>query len=221
MAHLFRSLILLLVLQLVHSCIRQADQTSNWLPADSLLMTRWGKDIDANNILPEYPRPQMAREEWQNLNGLWDYAILPKEDQRLEKTDGKILVPFPLESSLSGVRKDISEKERLWYKRTFKVPEDWQNKRILLNFGAVDWRATVWVNGKKLGVHEGGYDAFSFDITDALIESNDQEVVVAVWDPTEDGHQARGKQIRDPHGFWYTAVTGIWQTVWLEPVEKD
>jgi len=189
-----------------------------WQPAPGPLMTRWAKDVSPKNAHPEYPRPQMVRQQWQNLSGLWDYAITEKDAPQPTAWDGQILVPFPVESALSGVMKRVSEQERLWYRRTFKVPGSWKGKRVLLHFGAVDWEASVWVNGREIGTHRGGYDAFSFDITDALKASGDQELVVAVWDPTDAGYQPRGKQVRKPGGIWYTPTSGIWQTVWLEPV---
>jgi hypothetical protein len=193
-----------------------------WKPADGPLMTKWAKEVSPENALPEYPRPQMVRRDWLNLNGLWDYAILAKDAPQPESFDGQILVPFPIESALSGVMKPVGPDNRLWYRRTFEIPkgERWnaEGRRILLNFGAVDWDATVWVNGTEVGNHKGGYDPFTFDITDALKESGPQVVVLSVWDPTDAGTQPRGKQIRNPHGIWYTAVTGIWQTVWVEPV---
>lgn len=191
---------------------------AGWQPAQGRLMTRWAKDVRPDKVLPDYPRPQLVRDRWQNLNGLWDYAITPREASRPAQWDGQILVPFPIESALSGVMKRVNENQRLWYRRTFRVPAAWKGQRLMLNFGAVDWEATVYVNGKELGSHRGGYDAFSFDITDALNPSGDQEVVVAVWDPTDAGYQPRGKQVRNPHGIWYTPCSGIWQTVWLEPV---
>ncbi len=196
--------------------------TAQWQPADGPLMTRWAKDVAPDRVHAEYPRPQLVRPEWLNLNGLWDYAIRPKDEGRPETWDGHILVPFPVESALSGVMKPVGEDNRLWYRRTFRVPagEPWQGKNVHLHFGAVDWEATVWVNGRELGTHRGGYDPFSFDITAALKPGAEQEVVVAVWDPTDAGHQPRGKQVRKPHGIWYTSVTGIWQTVWLEPVPE-
>jgi beta-galactosidase/beta-glucuronidase len=170
----------------------------------------------------------MVRQQWLNLNGLWDYAIVDRAATQPAQWDGHILVPFPVESALSGVMKPVNEKQRLWYRRVFTVPADWNIKseysnlksvkRVLLHFGAVDWETTVWVNSKELGAHRGGYDAFSFDITDALKPSGQQEIIVAVWDPTDRGPQARGKQVLKPGGIMYTATTGIWQTPWLEPV---
>ena len=190
-----------------------------WRPAAGPLMTRWAKEVSPVNALPEYPRPQMVREEWKNLNGLWDYAVTGRNDAPPQTYDGKILVPYPIESALSGVMKRLDENSRLWYRRTFEVPSVWSGKRLLLHFGGVDWEATVFVNGKKVGEHRGGYDAFSLDITDALKAEGPQELVVAVWDPTEGG-QPRGKQVRKPGGIWYTPTSGIWQTVWVEPVPE-
>ncbi len=189
----------------------------DWQPAKGPLMTRWAKDVTPDRVHPEYPRPQMVRKDWMNLNGLWQLAIGKEGDAPpIGKTlDKRILVPFPVESALSGV---MQRADRLWYRRTFKVPESWNGKRTLLHFGAVDWEATVWVNGKELGKHRGGYDAFSFDVTDALKKDGEQEIVVAVSDPTDAGTQPRGKQVRKPQGIYYTPTTGIWQTVWLEPV---
>lgn len=184
------------------------------------LMTRWAADVTPERALPEYPRPQMVRAKWQNLNGLWDYAVRPKAEERPAKFDGQILVPFPIESALSRVMQRVDEKQRVWYRRTFEVPADWQGQRVLLHFGAVDWDATVWVNGKAVGQHQGGYDPFTFDVTDALKTPGPQELVVAVWDPTDTGPQARGKQVSKPEGIWYTPTTGIWRTVWLEPVPQ-
>ena len=183
------------------------------------LMTRWGEEVTPENVHPEYPRPQMTRPRWKNLNGEWDYAILPRGDNRPEKYQGKLLVPFPVESTLSGVTRRIGATQRLWYRRLVSIPSEWKGERIVLHFGAVDWEATVWVNGKMQGSHRGGYAPFSFDITEAVDATADQqEVVVAVWDPTDTESQPRGKQRNQPGGIWYTPVTGIWQTVWLEPV---
>jgi hypothetical protein len=192
---------------------------AEWKPANGPLMTKWAKDVAPDKVLPEYPRPQMVRKDWQNLNGFWQLAFAKEgEDAPVGKDlPEKILVPFPVESALSGIMK---HSDRLWYRRTFTVPKEWSEKRILLHFGAVDWEATIWVNGKKQGIHRGGYDPFTFDITDALKEKGDQELIVAVFDPTDKGTQPRGKQVLKPEGIYYTPTTGIWQTVWLEPVPK-
>ena len=193
---------------------------AKWQPAKGPLMTRWGKQVTPDNVHREYPRPQMVREDWLNLNGLWEYAIKPKDQVQPTKFDGQILVPFPVESALSGVMKPVGEQNRLWYRRTFKTPRKWKGKRTLLHFGAVDWDTTVWVNGREIGNHRGGYDPFTFDITEALKDAGSNEIVLSVWDPTNAGYQPRGKQVSKPRGIWYTAVTGIWQTVWLEPVPR-
>jgi hypothetical protein len=192
-----------------------------WQPKKAPIMTRWAKDVSPDNALPEYPRPQMVRKEWQNLNGLWDYAITAKDATTPPRQfEGRILVPFPIESALSGVMKQVGKDNRLWYRRTFTIPQNWNGQRVLLNFGAVDWDTTVYVNDKEIGKHTGGYDPFSFDITAALKPGGDNILVLSVWDPTTDGYQPMGKQHARPHGIWYTPTTGIWQTVWLEPVSK-
>ncbi len=190
-----------------------------WQPVPGHLMTRWAKDVTPDTAWPEYPRPQMARPEWLNLNGLWAYAILPKEAEAPTRYDGEILVPVQIESALSGVKRPLQPDQRLWYRRTFDVPDDWRGRRVLLHFGAVDWEATVWVNGQPVGEHRGGYLPFSFEITPALAEGRN-ELVVAVWDPTDAFWQQRGKQVLKPRSIWYTAVSGIWQTVWLEPAPE-
>jgi hypothetical protein len=189
-----------------------------WAPAQGPLKTRWAKEVNPDRPLPEYPRPQLARNDWLNLNGLWNMGIGAKGADAPVTFTNKILVPFPIESALSGVRGKLSENERLWYRRTFEIPKRWEGKRIMLNFGAVDFEAEVWVNGKHVGKHRGGYDAFSFETTDALKAVGPNELVVAVLDPTDAATQPRGKQVRNPHGIWYTPTSGIWQTVWLEPV---
>jgi hypothetical protein len=191
---------------------------ADWQPKSGPLMTRWARDVRPDRVLPEYPRPQFVRPDWQNLNGLWEYAVQPKDAPRPTTYSGSILVPFPIESALSGVMERITPDQRVWYRRTFTVPADWQGRRLLIHFGAVDWEATVWLNGHELGTHLGGYDPFSFDATDALNPAGPNELIVAVWDPTDAGRQPRGKQVNKPHGIWYTPTTGIWQTVWLEPV---
>lgn len=182
------------------------------------LKTRWAADVNPANVHDEYPRPQMVRTRWMNLNGLWDYAIRPKDEGPPQQYDGQILVPFPVESQLSGVQQSVGPDNRLWYRRTFSAPELYPDGRLLLHFGAVDWHATVWVNGQQVGEHKGGYTPFRCDITKALKETGEQELIVSVWDPTDGSFQPRGKQVREPRGIWYTAVTGIWQTVWLEPI---
>lgn len=195
-------------------------RADDWAPKKAPLMTRWADDVSPENVLPEYPRPQLERERWKNLNGLWDYAIQPKAESKPKDWDGKILVPFCAESALSGVMKRVGGENKLWYQRSFVVPSDWQKWNVLLHFGAVDWQTTVWVNGKKIGQHEGGYDPFTFDITDALKKGSENTIVVSVWDPTDQGPQPAGKQVKNPGGIYYTPVTGIWQTVWLEPVSN-
>lgn len=195
-------------------------QNSDWQPADNPLMTKWAENVNPDKPLPEYPRPQMKREEWKNLNGQWNYAIVPVVEDQPSEWEGNILVPFGIESALSGVKKRVGPDNKLWYRKSFTVPEDWSGKRMLLHFGAVDWRTKVWVNGESMGSHDGGYTSFSFDISDALKEGGEQQITVAVWDPTDDGFQPTGKQVRDPRGIWYTPTTGIWQTVWMEPVPE-
>ncbi|HEX4265469.1 MAG TPA: glycoside hydrolase family 2 TIM barrel-domain containing protein [Verrucomicrobiae bacterium] len=191
-----------------------------WHPVAGKLMTRWAVDVSPTNALPEYPRPQLVRPDWLNLNGLWKYAIAPVGiDTKTTNYDGDILVPFPIESALSGVGRPLDEKSVLWYHRKFTVPESWRGERVRLHFGAVDWQARVIVNGHEIGRHRGGYDAFSFDITDQLRWTGNEEISVAVFDPTE-GDQPHGKQSRKPEGIFYTPTSGIWETVWLEPVPK-
>ena len=191
---------------------------AQWKPVGDKIKTPWAEQVNPEDVLPEYPRPQLERGDWQNLNGEWEYAIKPVGEVEPATFDGKILVPFAVESSLSGVQKEVGEKNELWYKRTFSVPSAWKNKDIVLNFGAVDWKADVFVNDILIGSHKGGFTPFSFNITPYLTGKSNQKLVVRVWDPSDKGYQPRGKQIADPHGIWYTPVTGIWQTVWLEPV---
>ena len=183
------------------------------------LMTRWGRDVTPDNAWRSYPRPQLKRERWLNLNGLWDYAIAKAAAPQPARMDGQILVPYPVESKLSRVARKVTPDDRIWYRRSFSVPQDWAGEHVMLNFGAVDFAATIWVNGAVVGSHKGGFDTFGFDITDYL-KPGRNELVVQVADPTSAGTQPRGKQILDPSGIWYTAVSGIWQTVWLEPVPK-
>jgi hypothetical protein len=196
-------------------------QQGGWAPADGPLTTPWTQDVDPAAPLPEYPRPQMVRDAWTNLNGLWEYAVTEGHD-RPDTFTGEILVPFPIESMLSGVGQKVPQGHRLWYRRAFAADASWVGQRLLLHFGAVDWEAEVWVDGHHVGVHRGGFDAFSIDITDALDAGRDEhELVVAVRDNTTDSGQAVGKQHNRPGGIWYTSVTGIWQTVWIEPVPES
>lgn len=190
----------------------------SWQAAEGPLKTRWTAQVSPENAHAEYPRPQLVRPEWMNLNGLWDFAIAPMSEPSPVKFQTQILVPFPVESALSGVMKPVGEHDRLWYRRTFALPRKWIGRRVLLHFGAVDFETTVWVNGKELGSHSGGYDGFSFDVTDAMNPAEPNELLVSVTDPTDAGTQPRGKQVRKPNGIWYTPTSGIWQTVWLEPV---
>lgn len=204
------------VLVTLFCCI---DSSAQWKPAGDRIKTVWAEQIDVRNVLPEYPRPQMERSEWMNLNGLWQYAILPAGETGPESFDGEILVPFAVESSLSGVGRHPGEENELWYRRTFRLPAKWKGQRVLLHFGAVDWKATVMVNGVEVGEHCGGYTPFCFDITSSL-RKGENEVTVKVWDPTDKGFQARGKQVSNPGHIWYSPVSGIWQTVWMEPVPQ-
>ena len=204
-------------------CAVEADaEKPSWEMVEGDMVTRWAKEVSPTNALPEYPRPVMRRERWKNLNGLWEFAIRPKSQAtRPDKFDDHILVPFCVESALSGIKKKVVETDMLWYRHTFDVPGAWAGQRILLHFGAVDWETTVWVNGHEATHHRGGYDPFSVDITDMLKKTGPQEIVVSVWDPTDKGLQARGKQKIEPEGFMYTPASGIWQTVWLEPVPRS
>lgn len=176
--------------------------------------------VDKSCPLNEYPRPQFQRDFWVNLNGEFDYAITDENITFPERYDGKILVPFAVESALSGVEKPVYEKDRIWYKKKFTISKEFNNKRVILNFGAVDWQCKVFINRNLAGEHTGGYNAFSFDITD-YIAKGENELIVYVYDPTDAGWQQRGKQATMSHGFWYTGTSGIWQTVWLEAVDKS
>jgi beta-galactosidase/beta-glucuronidase len=191
-----------------------------WQPVPGPIMTKWAKDVSPEIIWREYPRPQMTRHKWKNLNGLWDYAIGSINQEEVPDYQGQILVPFPIESSLSGVKLPLRRDQLLWYHRTFTIPTGWHRKRILLHFGAVDWKAKVFINGQLIGCHTGGYLPFHFDVTGAIRNDAVNELIVSVWDPTDTHWQQRGKQVLRPKTIWYTAVSGIWQTVWLEPVPQ-
>lgn len=192
-----------------------------WSPAGDAIKTRWADSVDVNKVWDKYPRPLLKRNEWKNLNGLWNYAITPAKSHSPKEFQGEILVPFAVESSLSGVGRRVKPDEALWYSRSFIIPKKWNGQDIMLNFGAVDWACEVWVNGINVGAHKGGYSPFSINITPALNRSGENSLLVKVIDPTDNGYQPRGKQVNKPNGIWYTPVTGIWQTVWLEPVAKN
>ena len=218
-----KKLFVITVFVLLASLADVAGKTANWAPAGNDIRTRWAAEVNPANPLPEYPRPQMVRDSWMNLNGLWNYAITSLNTRPEVKgkfvPDGQILVPFAVESSLSGVGRMVGRDHNLWYERSFTIPKSWNGKRILLHFGAVDWKAEVWVNGIRLGEHTGGYTPFYFDMTDGLKKKGSQTLRIKVFDATDQTWQPRGKQVASPEGIWYTPVTGIWQTVWMEAVE--
>ncbi len=195
-------------------------QTTAWQVAGDRITTNWSAEVNALNPLPEYPRPQMVRNEWKNLNGLWDYAITPSGSTKPVTFDGKILVPFAIESALSGVNKVVGPDNILWYRTRFTIPSNFRNRNILLHFGAVDWESEIYINGALVGSHQGGYDPFTFDITSFIKGRGSQLLELKVSDPVNTGPQPRGKQVLKPSGIWYTSVTGIWQTVWIEAVPK-
>lgn len=201
------------------------EPASKWKPAPAPLMTRWAKDVSPVRVRPEYPRPLFVRKDWKSLNGLWEFAF---DDSDQGRTQGwqsgkalpeQILVPFTFEAALSGIGRGKEVHEHVWYRRSFEVPSGWHGRHVRLNFNACDWQTTVWVNGRELGQHRGGYEPFSFDVTEALKKSGPQEVVVAVYDPADPrsgAYQPKGKQLGS-EGIFYTRTTGIWQSVWLEP----
>ncbi len=191
---------------------------SQWKIIDDNLITKWAKKVDVNCPLAEYPRPQLRREEWLNLNGLWNYKVVKRNKDQKIKAEGKILVPFAIESALSGVKRKLLPNELLIYSRTFVLPDKWKNKKVVLNFEAVDWEAKVHVNGAFVGSHKGGYTPFSFNITDFITFDGDNKLEIIVWDPTDKEHQERGKQSLKPWLVFYSGISGIWQTVWIEAV---
>ncbi len=198
---------------LAQANLAQADLAGadlGWQRLHSPIETRWAKDVSPANALPDYPRPQLVRKEWQNLNGVWEFGV---GDAR--RFDRKILVPYAVETALSGV---MEHHDRLWYRREFTVPPAWSGRRLMLHFEAVDYESEVFVNGRSLGVHKGGYEPFAYDIAPFISGNSPQELVVRVFDPTEAGGQPRGKQTTKPGGIMYTPTSGIWQTVWMEPV---
>ncbi len=208
----------LCVLTLLTAC--DSGKHSQWQIAGDRIRTPWAEQVTPDKVLPEYPRPQLRRCEWQNLNGLWQYALTEKGLPEPASWDGGILVPFAIESALSGVGRVPTDKQELWYRREFTVPRSWRSRRVMINFGAVDWRAEVYVNGALAGVHEGGYTPFSVDATPFLRHGR-QVLTLRVYDSTDQGYQPRGKQVSRPRSIWYTSVTGIWQTVWMEPVNDN
>ncbi|MBS0027565.1 sugar-binding domain-containing protein [Chitinophaga sp. 22321] len=183
------------------------------------IQSRWAKYVNPSNVMIEYPRPLLQRRNWENLNGLWDYAITDSSIRNPSTFNGSILVPYPIESSLSGVQKILRPDQCLWYRKKIQRPNFSSNERIIVNFGAVDWQATVFINNKQVGQHSGGYQSFSFDITDFLAEGNN-EILVKVYDPTDQGPNPHGKQVLNPSNIYYTPSSGIWQTVWLEKVSS-
>ncbi len=205
----------LFCLLLVYS-IEGFAQTINKNP----ILTPWADQVDISSPLPKHPHPLMEREKWTNLNGQWDFAIITR-GEKPESFTGKITVPYPVESYLSGVKQAVGANKELWYKREINISNSNRKERVLLHFGAVDWEAEVYVNGKSVGTHQGGFDPFSYDISTYLVKGAKQEIKVRVWDPTDDGPQPRGKQVKNPKSIWYTPVTGIWQTVWLEFVPEN
>ena len=194
---------------------------ANWRMKTANLMTQYAAKIDTANVLGEYPRPQLTRENWMNLNGIWQFQSSSNATEVIPTgtLSSKILVPFPVESAISGI---MVHYDRMWYRRTFTVPAAWAGQRILVHFGAVDYESEVYINNQSLGIHKGGYDAFTYDITPYLSVTGSQEITVRVFDPTDDGGQPRGKQTNTnpTSGIMYTPTSGIWQTVWLEPVPQ-
>lgn len=189
-----------------------------WQPVGEHIRTVYAEQVNPEKVLPEYPRPQLQRDAWVNLNGLWKYAITDTAEAQPEKYEKQILVPFALESSLSGTGEQLMPNQYLWYNRTFSVPADWKGQRILLHFGAVDWKTDVYVNGQLLTTHIGGFTPFTVDVTSALKKGKKQDLTLRVFDPTDASEQPIGKQRLVPQDIWYTPVSGIWQTVWMEPV---
>jgi hypothetical protein len=234
----FGLLLLAVVAGAAPPAVLRAQDTTSWRPVAGRLLTRWGARVAPDQVLPEYPRPQLVRPRWQSLNGLWDFAIVgvntaqapaspvasvpgaagpagPLPAPARQAFTRRILVPFAPEAALSGVGEHA---DRIAYRRTFRAPQRPVGERVLLHVDACDWHCTVYVNGQLVADHTGGYDAIAADVTDALRGDGDQELVVAVYDPTDAFGQPRGKQVSKPEGIWYTPVTGIWQSVWLEPV---
>jgi beta-galactosidase/beta-glucuronidase len=194
----------------------------DWKPIPGNIMTPWANEVNPENVWKEYPRPQMVRKEWKDLNGLWDFALTNGTSNRpLQSFTRKILVPFCVESALSGIKETVTGFHEMKYRRLFTIPENWKGKRILLHFEAVDYVSRLWIDGKFVGEHKGGYDAFQFDVTDFLNAGESHEINMVVWDPSNTGSQTIGKQtlIGLSKGN-YTPTSGIWQSVWMEPVQN-
>ena len=197
-------------------CLNAAAQA--WEPAPASMLTEWGAKLTPETAWREYPRPALARAAWTNLNGLWKHQVTPATQTAAPaEWAGDILVPFAIESALSGVKRRVTPQDALWYRRSFDAPALPDGQRLLLNFEAVDYQATVWVNDQQVGTHTGGNLPFSFDVT-AAVRPGGNTLTVRVTDATDTAHQLHGKQVLEPGGIWYTPVTGIWQTVWLEAV---
>lgn len=211
-----RKIINVLSIAAIATLVFPAQAAADWQMAKVSIKTPFADKVSPTNALPEYPRPQMVRQEWMNLNGLWDFTYLPSYEEDIP-TGGfqQILVPYCVESALSGIKEHY---ESMAYRRNFTVPAAWSDKRVLLNFEAVDWRCTVYVNGQEVGTHDGGYDPFTFDVTDKVKVGQQNEVSLKIFDPTDRWSVPRGKQVRNPGGIFYTACSGIWQTIWMEAV---
>ena len=189
--------------------------------SDKTLKTRWSDEVSADNVWTSYPRPKLKRDLWQNLNGLWEYAITGVDaDRKSVEYEGEILVPFAVESSLSGVRKPVFPTDRIWYSKEFVLSPEMKGRNIILHFGAVDYECELWLNGRFVGSHTGGNNPFSFDITRYINKSGAQKLEMKVYDPTDTESVTRGKQQLDQKGIWYTPVSGIWKTVWLEALPE-
>ena len=196
-------------------------QAQRWKPVEGKIMSQWAENVNPEKVWQEYPRPQFKRSQWKNLNGLWDYTILKTYQIQPQKFDGKILVPFSFESALSGVGKSINPEDKMWYRKSFRLPNNWSENDVVLHFEAVDYHCAVWVNDAFVGTHKGGFDRFSFNITPYVKPGGLQKVVLAVEDATNFSSQPRGKQQINSSGIFYTPVSGIWQTVWLEAVSSE